>query len=100
MPSWGSQGWHILGRHRSVLLSHWSLLKEKSASSLQRQKIHAWGRHEGNVLLHLEDKFLTTLKCQPQVELLTEDSALHSPHYWPAPDCLCPGPPGAHWKAV
>lgn len=43
MLSWGSRGRHILGRHRSVLLLHWSLLKEKSASSLQRQKIPCLG---------------------------------------------------------
>lgn len=54
---------------------------------------------KGTPYCQLEDKFLTTLKCQPHAELLTEDAALHSPHHWPVPDCLCPGPPGAHWKA-
>ncbi|CAO2642308.1 hypothetical protein LEMLEM_LOCUS26124, partial [Lemmus lemmus] len=47
---------------------------------------------KGTPYWHLEDKFLTTLKCQPHVELLTEDSALHSPHQRPVPDCLCPDP--------
>lgn len=52
---------------------------------------------KGTPYCHLEDKFLTTLKCQPHTELLTEDTALHSPHHWPVPDCLCPGPP---WSSL